>query len=88
MRVLYGDITHKSAFTKRSMEQLLLTVGFSSINCFEDKPIPHNFVSTCRRVLWEILTLQQTFILGIETGNLRRQSYIFSSNMLVVTEKN
>lgn len=86
-RVLYGDITHKASFTRRSLEQLMLTVGFQSVRCFEDKPIIHGFISTIRRALWEIVTLWQVFMLAIETGNLRRHAYILSLNMLVVVEK-
>lgn len=86
-RVLYSDITHKSAFTRRSMEQLLRTIGFEEIRCFEDKPIPHGFLSIIRRVIWEIITLGQVIAIGAETGNIRRKGYIFSQNMLTVARK-
>lgn len=86
-RVRYSDITHKTAFTNRSITQLLRTIGFTQIQCFEDKPIPHSLFSVIRRGLWEIFAMGQVFILAIETGNLHRHQYIFSQNMLVVAQK-
>lgn len=83
-RVLYGDITHKSAFTYRSIEQLLLTVGFSEVKCFEDKPIPHSAFGFVRRIIWEMVTIGQVIALGAETGNIKRSEHILSQNMLVV----
>ena len=86
-RVLYGDITHKSAFTRRSMEQLLQIVGFKNIQCFEDKPILHGMQSSIRRAVWEIVSAYVFIAVGAETGNIRRRNYIFSQNMLVIAEK-
>jgi len=86
-RVLYSDITHKSAFTRRSMEQLLRTIGFEEIKCFEDKPIPHGLFSIIRRVIWEVVTIGQVIAIGAETGNIRRNGYILSQNLLVVAKK-
>lgn len=87
VRVLYGDITHKTAFTRRSMEQLLRTVGFTQVRCYEDKPIPHGFFSSLRRIIWEALTFAQMVFSAVETGLLRRSHYILSRNMLVVVQK-
>jgi SAM-dependent methyltransferase len=87
VRVLYSDITHKMAFTRRSIEQLLRTIGFEAIRCFEDKPIPHGFLSSIRRVIWEIIALGQVIVLAPETGNVRRKGYILSQNMLAVALK-
>lgn len=86
-RVLYGDITHKFAFTRRSIEQLLLTVGFEEIKCFEDKPIPYNAFSLVRRIVWEIVSIGQVIALGAETGNIKRGKYILTQNMLAVATK-
>ncbi len=88
IRVLYSDITHKSAFTRHSMEQLLRTIGFEEIKCFEDKPIPHSFLSVIRRLIWEVLTIGQVIVIGTETGSIKRNGYILSQNMLVVAKKN
>ncbi len=86
-RVLYSDITHKSAFTRRSMEQMLRTIGFEEIWCFEDKPISHGLFSIIRRTIWEVVTMGQVIALGAETGNIRRNNYILSQNMLAVAQK-
>jgi 2-polyprenyl-3-methyl-5-hydroxy-6-metoxy-1,4-benzoquinol methylase len=86
-RILYSDISHKFAFTRRSMEQLLRTVGFEEIVCLEDKPIPHSLFSFVRRIIWEVVAMVQVIAIGSETGNIKRNSYILSQNMLTVAKK-
>jgi SAM-dependent methyltransferase len=87
IRALYSDITHKSAFTNRSMYQLLHVTGFSDIECFEDKPIAHNLFSFFRRIIWDWVTFFQMILISAETGALYRKRFIFSPNMLVVAKK-
>lgn len=84
MRIRYGDLTHETSFTPKSMNQLLSTIGFKVIECFEDKPIRHGFVSFLRRVMWDILTIPSRLLLAAETGSLK---FILSQNMLVLAKK-
>ena len=69
------------------MEQLLRTIGFEEIKCSEDKPIPHSLFSVIRRIIWEVVTIGQVIALGAETGNIKRNDYILSQNMLTVARK-
>ena len=47
MRVRYGDMTHEQAFTSKSAQQVFHTVGFSKVECNEEKPIIHGAKSFC-----------------------------------------
>jgi len=84
MRVRYGDITHVSAFTPKSIRQLLTIIGFKKIISFEDKPIPHGVISLIRRIIWGIGTLRIRLLLSAETGGSK---FILSQNMLTIAIK-
>jgi 2-polyprenyl-3-methyl-5-hydroxy-6-metoxy-1,4-benzoquinol methylase len=84
LRARYGDLTHEQAFTPQSLRQLLTTVGFGSVECFEDKPGVHGFRSAIRWLLWELGTMPHRVLLAAETGNIR---FILSQNVLAVAKK-
>ncbi len=83
MRVRYGDITHETAFTPKSINQLLKTLGFGKVECFEDKPIIHGVKSFLRRIAWDLITIYYKFLLMIETGETK---FILSQNMTVIAQ--
>ena len=66
--IRYGDYTHEQAFTKPSMSQMLLTMGFRRVECFEDAPIPHGLKSSVRFCLWKVIKAMLTGYLLVETG--------------------
>jgi SAM-dependent methyltransferase len=80
MRIRFGDLTHVQAFTQNSARQLLTTVGFSQITCFEERPVIHGVVSLIRRALWDLGTLNFRVLLAAETGLMKP---ILSENLLV-----
>lgn len=84
LSVRYGDLTHEQAFTRGSIRQLMRTVGFKKISCYEDKPIIKNFVGLIRRVIWEVGTIQHRLLFMAESGGVRP---ILSQNLLVIVEK-
>lgn len=84
MRILYGDITHYSAFTPRSISQILKIIGFSNIACFESKPIAHGVKSSLRRLIWEVGTLPHRLMLAAETGQTR---FVLTQTMLFTAYK-
>ena len=84
MRVRYGDLTHKTAFTPQSIRQALNVCGFSEIECHEDKPIVHGLASLLRYVLWQCLTVPIRLLLSAETGATK---HILSQNMTVTAKK-
>lgn len=84
MRIRYGDLTHETAFTASSINQLLRATGFTDVRCQEDRPHIHGPVSAIRRVFWHVLTAPTRLLLVAETGTLR---HLLSQNMLVVARK-
>ncbi len=83
--VRYSDLTHELAFTPKSVQQAFTTVGFHSIGCFEDKPIPHSAISVVRRLLWELGAFPFRLLLAAETGG--SLSSVLSQNMLITAIK-
>lgn len=84
MRILFGDLTHRQAFTRKSMEQLFATLGFAGIDCFEDRPIVHGPASLMRRIVWDAGTAPIRLLMKAETGNIRP---ILSQNLVAVAVK-
>jgi cyclopropane fatty-acyl-phospholipid synthase-like methyltransferase len=85
-RMRYGDFTHELAFTRISISQVLLSSGFSSVRCLEDKPVLHGLKSTVRAVFWTLIRTGLLFYIAVETGDLDRRA-IFSQNLLAVAVK-
>ena len=83
-RVRYGDLTHETCFTPKSMRQLLLPIGFKDIQCIEDRPLVHGLPSAVRRVIWDIGTLFPRLLLAAETGE---RKCVLSQNMTVVAKR-
>ncbi len=79
MRVLFGDLTHRQAFTQTSLQQLLSTVGFVQIQSFEDRPVVHGITSLIRRILWEAGTVPFRLLLAAESGSMNAN---LSQNMV------
>lgn len=84
MRIRYGDLTHEQCFTPTSIRQLLKTLGFSQLQCYEDKPVIFGPVSLLRRAIWAVTTLPYRLMLLAETAT---RGAILSQNMLVVATK-
>lgn len=87
MRVRYGDMTHETCFTQRSISQGLRAVGFKKIEVIEDQPIAHDLKGLVRNLLWRILTIIPRFLLMIEVGTEGAKKPILSQNMLVIAQK-
>lgn len=83
-KVRYGDFTHQSAYTSKSIHQILYACCFQSIQVFEDKPTIHGIKSFIRYALWHILTIPFRLLLIAENGTT---NHILSQNMLVKAEK-
>ena len=84
MRIRYGDFTHESCFTERSITQVLMASRFSRITVHEQRPVVHGVKSFLRHLLWRSLTLPFRLLLLVETGLAHG---ILSQNMLVVAHK-
>lgn len=85
-RSAYGDITHETIFTQRSICQMLQAYGFCRISCFEDRPVPHGPASALRFLLWMGLRSLLMLCVGVETGDLDRRG-IYSQNFTAVARR-
>jgi 2-polyprenyl-3-methyl-5-hydroxy-6-metoxy-1,4-benzoquinol methylase len=81
MRSRYDDFTHEQSFTPRALRQVFTTVGFSRVECFEDKPRIHGLASCARRIIWEVGSLPHRLLLAAEAGEAR---FVLSNNMTAV----
>lgn len=84
--IRYGDFTHELAFTRSSLEQLMLASGFSHLDCHECAPRVHGVKSTVRVVAWKLARLALKFIEAAETGELRGDS-LLTRNLYAVVWK-
>ena len=82
----YGDLTHQTSFTAKSLSQLLRSIGFSQVIMEEDRPIPHGVLSAVRRCCWHLIRPLFRLMYAVETGDLRSRQ-IFSQNMLTVARR-
>lgn len=80
MRVRCGDLTHVQAFTQNSARQMLMATGFSRVECYEERPVPHGAKGLARRLIWEVGTLPTRLLFAAETGPA---NVLLSANLLV-----
>jgi SAM-dependent methyltransferase len=84
-RYRYGDLTHGTAFTASSVNQVLSATGFTDVEVFPTEPVPHGVVSFARLVLWKLITLVLSGYLAIESGEPR--GHILTQNLVAVARK-
>lgn len=69
MLIRYNDLTHKIAYTRKSLEQLSRICGYSRTEVYEDKPLTKGIKGLVRRLSWKILKLPFRLFYYIETGH-------------------
>lgn len=69
----YGDLTHETSFTARSLRQLGLAAGFRSVDVHPCLPPVHGLKSGLRRGVWWMASGVLKLALAAETGNMRGQ---------------
>ncbi len=84
MRIRYGDYTHTTCFTLKSIKQVLKASGYKEIQCFEEPPVVHGLKSLIRYIVWSIFIFPYRVLLISETGVIK---HILSQNMLVTCKK-
>ena len=84
-RIRYGDFTHKTAFTPRSMKQIFRSEGLSDIICFESGPVIHGVFSFIRFILFKISRFIFNAIILSETGMSEK---ILTQNFFTIIKKN
>lgn len=75
----YGDWTHESWFTVRSLRQLTLATDFRDLVVVPCKPSPHGAKSALRVAVWAVASSTMKLALAAETGVVR--GHIVTQNM-------
>jgi 2-polyprenyl-3-methyl-5-hydroxy-6-metoxy-1,4-benzoquinol methylase len=84
--IRYGDFTHESWFTERSVRQLAAAATFETVAVMPCPPIAHGAVSAIRLVVWKSVSAFYKVALTAETGVLR--GHIVTQNLSFVAHKN
>lgn len=69
MLIRYNDLTHKIAYTRKSLEQLSRICVYTRTWVYEDKPLTKGIKGMIRKAAWKILKLPFKLIYYIETGS-------------------
>ena len=83
-RIRYGDFTHETAFTARSLSQVLRHSGFENIQLSPQRPHAHSIFSFVRSTLWLGIELLLKIYLLIETGSYRG---VVTQNIIAIAYK-
>jgi predicted TPR repeat methyltransferase len=83
--IRYGDFTHESWYTERSIRQLSAAAGFKSVAVHPCLPVAHGLASVARVAAWSTISLFYKVALGAETGSLR--GHIVTQNLTFVARK-
>jgi len=78
-QIRYGDLTHESWFTVRSLRQLTQVTGFRDLVVVPCKPTRHGARSTLRAAVWAVASTVMKLALAAETGVVR--GHIVTQNM-------
>lgn len=84
-RIRYGDFTHDSWYTARSVRQLAAASGFESVMVRPCPPVAHGMVSGLRVMVWKLFSGIYKIALAAETGVLR--GHIVTQNLTFVARK-
>jgi 2-polyprenyl-3-methyl-5-hydroxy-6-metoxy-1,4-benzoquinol methylase len=79
---MFGDITHETWFTRRSVAQLAGVAGFGSVEVFACPPPVHGAASAVRALVWKPISGLVKLALAAETGALR--GHVITQNLAFV----
>ncbi len=83
--IRYGDFTHESSYTVRSVRQLAAAAGFYSVTVRPCAPVAHGLISAIRVAGWKPISALYKLALATETGVLR--GHIVTQNLTFVARK-
>jgi 2-polyprenyl-3-methyl-5-hydroxy-6-metoxy-1,4-benzoquinol methylase len=83
--IQYGDFTHESSYTARSVRQLAAAAGFNSVEVRPCPPVAHGIRSAARAAAWKPVSALYKMALAIETGALR--DHVVTQNLIFVARK-
>jgi 2-polyprenyl-3-methyl-5-hydroxy-6-metoxy-1,4-benzoquinol methylase len=83
--IRYGDFTHESSYTSRSIRQLAAAAGFCSVVSQSCPPVAHGLMSAARVVVWKPVSAMYKIALAAETGVLR--GHVVTQNLTFTAYK-
>jgi SAM-dependent methyltransferase len=78
----YGDLTHETSFTRRSLQQIGAAAGFSSVQVYACDPAVHGVLSALRACVWWFASAVIKVALIAETGEVR--GHVITQNIVAV----
>jgi 2-polyprenyl-3-methyl-5-hydroxy-6-metoxy-1,4-benzoquinol methylase len=78
-QIRYGDFTHETWYTARSVRQLAAAAGFGPVEVIGCPPPAHGMASTGRALLWKPVSGLLKLVLAVETGAVR--GHIVTQNL-------
>jgi len=82
---MFGDLTHETWFTARSVCQLAAVTGFGAVEVFACPPPAHGVVSAARALVWRTVSGLLKLALAAETGLVR--GHIVTQNLTFVARR-
>lgn len=79
---MFGDLTHQTWFTRRSVAQAAAVTGFGRVTAFACPPPVHGVASAIRALVWKPVSGLLKLSLAAETGQLR--GHIVTQNLIFV----
>jgi 2-polyprenyl-3-methyl-5-hydroxy-6-metoxy-1,4-benzoquinol methylase len=83
--VRYGDFTHETWYTARSVRQLAAAAGFLQVSVTGCPPSAHGVASAVRATLWKPVSGLLKLALAVETGAVR--GHIVTQNLTFAAVK-
>jgi 2-polyprenyl-3-methyl-5-hydroxy-6-metoxy-1,4-benzoquinol methylase len=84
-RILYGDVTHGTSYTSRSLQQLGRATGFATVRSHPSRPAGRHPRQLIRRALWAAIERLLIVALVVETGQLN--GHIVTQNLIGVLRR-
>ena len=84
-RIRYGDFTHESSHTGRSVCQVAAAAGFAAVTVQPCAPVAHGVLSAARVSAWKLVSACCKLALAAETGVLR--GHIVTQNLTFAARK-
>jgi SAM-dependent methyltransferase len=81
----YGDFTHETSFTARSLRQLGAAARFQTVDVYASPPQIHGLKSLLRSVAWRVISAVLKVALAAETGVTR--GHLVTQNIVAVMTK-
>lgn len=82
---MFGDFTHETWFTRRSVAQLAAVAEFTEVSVHACPPAVHGLASAVRVLLWKQVSGLLKLALAAETGQLR--GHIVTQNLSFVARR-